>query len=172
MKMSPLALVALLAACAAPTENNDSPAESNQPADAPIPGAPDSPAAPAAPAPGQPAPNQSAPVPTGSVSLSAAPARAAAGSAMTLTLRNGSSETLGYNLCTSGLQTGAGAAVPSDRICTMELRTLQPAASASYSWELPADLAPGRYRFTTGIEWMDSNRRGSVHSNNFEVAAR
>lgn len=171
MKLQPLALVALLAACAAPTENGEAPADSNQPADVPIQGESDSPTAPVAPSPGQPAPGQPAPVPTGSVSLSAAPARAAAGSAMTLTLRNGSSQTIGYNLCTSGLLTSAGTPVPSDRVCTMELRTLKPAASATYAWELPTDLAAGRYRFTTGIDGMSSNRRGSIQSNIFEVTA-
>ena len=172
MKLQSLALVSLLAACAASNENNQAPAQSNQPADIPIEGRSESPTAPAAPSPGQPAPDWSAPVPTGSVSLSAAPPRAAAGSTMTLTLHNGSSRTIGYNLCTSGLQTSAGAPVRSDRVCTMELRMLGPAARASDPWELPDDLAAGRYRFTTTIEWMDSKLRSNVDSNSFEVIRR
>ena len=172
MKLPSLALISLLAACAAPNENGQAPAESNQPADVPIPGGSDSPIAPVAPSPGQPAPDRSAPVPTESVSLNASPQRAAAGSTMTLTLRNGSLRTIGYNLCTSGLQTSAGAAVRSDRVCTMELRTLGPAARATDSWELPDDLAAGHYRFTTTIEWMDSNLRSNVDSNSFEVIRR
>lgn len=173
MRWASLAFAALLAACSGPVDNNIATEDSNQPADVPIPqGGSDPPFAPVAPSPGQPAPDQPAPIPTGSVSLTASPARATAGSAMTLTLRNSSSQTIGYNLCTSGLLTSSGTAVPSDRVCTMELRTLEPAASATYSWALPADLAAGRYRFTTGIEWMGSNRRGSVQSNPFEVARR
>lgn len=101
--------------------------------------------------------------------LSAAPASAAAGATMTLTLRNGSRSQGGYNLCTSGLETAAGVPVASDRMCTMELRTLAPGTSATYAYEIPARLAGGSYRFVTNVERMNAGARTIVRSNNFEV---
>ena len=109
------------------------------------------------------------PVPSGAITLSATPHRAAAGATMTLSLHNGSPSQAGYNLCTSRLETTAGVAVPSDRVCTLELRLLDPGASATYAYELPARLAPGSYRFTTTVERMDSGARGTVQSNSFQV---
>ena len=107
--------------------------------------------------------------PTGDVSLSVTPARTSAGSTVTLTLGNESRQAIGYNLCTSALQTASGSAVRTDRVCTMELRTLQPGRSASYSYELPGSLADGRYRFSTGLERMPDGGRLTVTSNSFEV---
>lgn len=176
MRFRSLALAALLFACADPESGNMANMPESDPAgpadEAISPdGAPSTDPRPGAPAPGQPAPEQPAPEPSGSVTLSAAPARAAAGSTMTLTLRNGSSQPVGYNLCTSGLVSGSGAAVQTDRVCTLELRTLNPAASATYAWELPETVAAGRYRFTTGIDRIETNSRTSVQSNSFEVTA-
>lgn len=104
-----------------------------------------------------------APVPapsgTGDTSAPASDVRLIAertsGDGVRLTLRNDSSSAVGYNLCVSALEWWDGSAwtsaAPSD-ICTMELRSLQPHASAAFDKTLPADLAAGRYRFVTSVE--------------------
>ncbi|HEU5481936.1 MAG TPA: hypothetical protein VFU80_02425 [Sphingomicrobium sp.] len=89
---------------------------------------------------------------------------------MTLTLSNGSDRQVGYNLCNSALQTSAGRPVPSGRICTMELRTLEPGRTATYSYELPVNMAEGSYRFLTQVEWIGANRSSGIRSNSIEVA--
>lgn len=53
-----------------------------------------------------------------------------AGATMTLTLRNGSKEQIGYNLCTSAIETTSGKNIESGRVCTMEPRTVEPGRSA------------------------------------------
>src|SRR5690606_5200476 len=62
--------------------------------------------------------------PPQSITLSITPDRLAPGGTATLTLRNGSEETVGYNLCASSpfRQAGADAweSVPEDRFCTNE----------------------------------------------------
>ena len=172
-RTSVLAVATLLAACT--VNNDDNAADSNMTADEPIMGESGQPAAPAAPgnqqvpAPTPPTDGQPSPEPSGDVRLSASPSRTAAGSTMTLTLANSANYTVGYNLCTSAIETAAGAAVKTDRICTMELRTLQPGRSANYSFELPANLADGRYRYSTGAENMDAGTRAVVKSNIFTV---
>lgn len=173
MRFQPLALAALLFACADPQDNQLNQADNGMIADEPILGdeggnAALPPGQPGAPAPGEPAPEQPAPDPSGEVTLGAAPSSAAAGATMTLTLANGIDQPIGYNLCTSGLVRD-GASVQTDRVCTMELRTLQPGARATYGWELPDDLAPGSYRFTAGVERMTSGSRLVVTSNGFTV---
>lgn len=73
---------------------------------------------------------------------------------MTLRLANGTSEQIGYNLCTSQLQrevSGRWEPVESDRICTMELRLLQPGGEDAFAIELEG-VAAGRYRFVTSVE--------------------
>lgn len=120
-------------------------------------------------APQQPGNGPQAPEPSGQVTLSAAPAQTTAGATMTLTLSNGAREQIGYNLCTSALQTSAGADVPTSRVCTMELRTLEPGRSADYRYELPVNMADGSYRFLTQVEWMQSGRTSGVPSNSFEI---
>ena len=71
-----------------------------------------------------------------------------------LTLRNASAQSIGYNLCTSALERRNGdawTAVKSRRICTMELRTLEPGSEARYSFSI-ADLPSGEYRARARIE--------------------
>lgn len=129
----------------------------------------DATAPPGTPPPEQPGTNGQAAEPAGEVVLSAAPGRTTAGGTMTLTLRNDSREQIGYNLCSSAIETSGGRPVPTDRICTMELRLLEAGRSANYSYELPEQLADGTYRFLAQVEWMGSNRRSGVRSNSFEV---
>lgn len=107
--------------------------------------------------------------PSGPVTLSAASEQVAPGATMTLTLANGSSEQIGYNLCASDLQTSAGRPVPTGLVCTMELRTLEPGRDVDYRYQLPVNMVAGSYRFATQVEWMQSGRRSGVRSNSFEV---
>ncbi|HVS30821.1 MAG TPA: hypothetical protein VMS98_05145 [Thermoanaerobaculia bacterium] len=75
--------------------------------------------------------------------------------AIRLALDNGSPEMIGYNLCHSQLQrrTAAGwTQVPSDEVCTMELRTLNPGHDATFEKRLPAGLPAGEYRYITNVE--------------------
>lgn len=91
------------------------------------------------------------------------PRVAAPGSTVTLILYNGTGHAVGYNLCMSGLghmqpgtwgelQTSTWRSVPENRACTRELRTVPPGQEARYQTRLPATLAPGEYRFRTGVE--------------------
>ena len=56
-------------------------------------------------------------------------------------------------------------AVPSDRICTMELRTLQAGSTTTYRTTLPPGTTAGDYRFITNVELMESGQRRGVTSN-------
>lgn len=113
--------------------------------------------------------NRQAQEPSGEVTLSAAPASTAEGAIVTLTLSNGSKEQVGYNLCTSNLETSGGRRVPTSRICTMELRTLESGRRADHRYQLPVNMVDGSYRFATRVQWMNSGRRSIVRSNSFEV---
>lgn len=110
------------------------------------------------------------PQPTDGISLAATPPAASPGSPMSLTLSNGSQQAIGYNLCTSQLQTVSGSVVRTDRVCTLELRTLEPGRTTTYSYELPTGLPAGQYRFTTDVERMQTGGRTSVTSNAFQVS--
>jgi hypothetical protein len=97
---------------------------------------------------------------------------AAPGDSVTLTLENGSEEQIGYNLCASGLQRQTAAAwqaVPSDIVCTMELRTLDAGGQTTWRTALPATLESGRYRYTTNIEAMATGGRYGITSDSFRV---
>ena len=112
---------------------------------------------------------QQQPEPSEEITLSVSPEQTTENSTVTLTLRNGSEEQLGYNLCTSALETAAGREVPTSRVCTMELRTLEPERTATYRYELPVNVAQGSYRFAAQVNWMASNRTSLVRSDAFEV---
>ena len=106
--------------------------------------------------------------------FSVEPARVRAGETVTLVLRNQSSDTLGYNLCSSALEreaNGQWQPVPSDRMCTMELRMLTPGESARYPVALEASVGAGPYRFVTSVERMGSGTRASVTSAPFAVGS-
>lgn len=72
-----------------------------------------------------------------------------------LTLDNGASQPIGYNLCTSSLERKEGSSwtpVPTDEVCTMQWMSLNPGADATFEKRLPAGLAAGEYRYVTAIE--------------------
>jgi len=110
--------------------------------------------------------------PAPGVEFEVRPASAAPGGRVELVLTNGSPGTLGYNLCNSGLERrhgGGWEAVPSDRVCTRELRTLPPGEQARYPLDLPTGLAPDEYRFLTTLEDMAAGTRDGVASEPFRV---
>ncbi|MGH7463859.1 MAG: hypothetical protein ACREK1_01710, partial [Longimicrobiales bacterium] len=77
-----------------------------------------------------------------------------------------------YNLCTSSLerQTADGwEVVPTDIVCTMELRILEAGQEAGYPAALPTPLSPGQYRYNTSIQLMEANEGHRVTSNAFRV---
>lgn len=109
----------------------------------------------------------------GGISLSAQPQALAAGETITLTLRNDSPGDVGYNLCSSTLEQRVGEGwqpVATDRVCTMELRTLAPGQVATYPMELPAAATAGEYRYVTAVELMEMGTRGGVQSEVFRIA--
>lgn len=170
MRIEPLALALLLCACQPAGEANNFAEEANggAPADVPIQGG----QPPAANPPGQPVDGTATTDETGEIAFTVSPDSIPQGGTLTLTLANQTSELLGYNLCTSALQTADGAAVPTDRVCTMELRTVEPGRDATYDYEMPQDVAPGRYRLTTNIQRMTSGIQTSAVTEPFEVTAR
>lgn len=106
------------------------------------------------------------------ITLGVDPDVASPGATVELTLTNSSADPIGYNLCTSGLERRDGGdwePVASNRVCTMELRTLEPGSAARYSYELPAGLASGEYRFTTTAENLTAGGRTGVRSEAFTV---
>lgn len=108
----------------------------------------------------------------GDVGLAVEPEVAQPGDSAVLLLRNGSGEAIGYNLCTSRLERrdeGDWVRLPPDRVCTMELRTLPPGEVARYPLELPADLAPGSYRYLAMIARLEARSRDTVVTERFEV---
>lgn len=110
--------------------------------------------------------------PPAGVSLGVEPDQVAAGGSVTLLLSNRTPGGIGYNLCASALERRNGSAweaLASDRICTMELRTLASGDQVRYPMELPTGLAPGEYRFHTTIEFLDGGARGEVRSDPFWI---
>lgn len=108
----------------------------------------------------------------GVVTLRHSPERPVPGGRVTLILRNGSTGTVGYNLCTSALTQELATgweAVPSDRVCTMELRLLDPGQEDEFVLELPGDLDPGSYRFETVVERMPEGPRDEVVAEPFTI---
>lgn len=110
---------------------------------------------------------------TGGVSLSVEPETTEAGATITMILRNDSPAAVGYNLCSSTLEQrldGAWQPVMTDRVCTLELRTLAAGQVTTYPMELPADLGGGEYRFITAVEFMEMGTRGGVQSGTFRIS--
>ena len=93
------------------------------------------------------------------------------GGMATLVLTNRSREPLGYNLCTSVLELQTGSAwelVPSNRVCTMELRTLRAGERVEYAVRSAA-TGTGEYRYRTSVEWFESGTRSFVASQPFHI---
>jgi hypothetical protein len=89
-----------------------------------------------------------------------------------LTLQNGASDPVGYNLCSSGLQHRSGSSwqpVNTGEICTMELRTLNPGATATFEKTLPGGLAAGDYRYVTNVESPLGGQMTSVATDSFRL---
>ncbi|CAN5703241.1 hypothetical protein BH23GEM6_BH23GEM6_19090 [soil metagenome] len=104
------------------------------------------------------------------VSLDVQPTALSPGEAVTLTLSNRTPWPIGYNLCTSSLEresAGTWQPVPEDRICTMELRLLDPDERSELQLQLPADLAPASFRYTANVE--DRGSMEPVSSPPFQV---
>lgn len=107
--------------------------------------------------------------------LSVRPDRVLAGDSVVLTLSNRSGETIGYNLCTSALERsteGGWRDVPSERVCTMELRTLPPGDDARYTIGIEPDRTAGAYRFRADVEAGEADEVGvrrAVHSEPFRI---
>lgn len=161
------ALALLLCACAPADETNNADAGDVAPSDVPIQDGRQATGT----EPLQEQGGEAAAEAAGEVAFTASPKDVAQGGTLNLTLANGSDQPLGYNLCTSAIETGAGAPVQSDRVCTMELRTVEPGRSATYAFELPDDIAPGRYRLVTNIHFMQSGAQTSVRTGTFKVTA-
>jgi hypothetical protein len=71
-----------------------------------------------------------------------------------LRLHNGSAQAIGYNLCASSLERRSGDGwqpVASQRMCTMELRSLAPGGEARYRVSLE-NVPPGQYRARARID--------------------
>lgn len=159
-----LCAAALLCACARETPNESAEPSAPRPGEtAPVDGTP-APLPPATPT--QPAAKAE---PAGEIALTASPAETTENSTVTLALRNGSKQQIGYNLCTSTLQTADGRDVPTSRVCTMELRTLEPGRTDSYRYRLPVNMAEGSYRFAAQVERMPNGGMHSIRSNLFTV---
>lgn len=163
MRLTVLALASLLFACTQQGENAASNAQAEANAQAPAGGNQ------SAPSDRQPSNGEARPEPSDEISLEAAPQQVNAGATVQLTLVNGTEQSLGYNLCTSTLQTGGGSEIQTDRVCTMELRMLEPGETTTYPYDLPGVLEDGSYRFTTSVQRMGSGNRSMVTSNSIEV---
>jgi hypothetical protein len=108
------------------------------------------------------------------VAFTATPASAMPGDSITLMLANRTDGQIGYNLCASSLERQAASGwdvMPSDIVCTMELRTLDPAQESTWRTALPADLSEGRYRYRTNVTNMPAGASHSVTSSEIRVGS-
>lgn len=166
MRLIVLAPLLLLFACA---QGNENAASDPQELNAALNGEAPAGRNPGAPAGQQPSTAPPAAEQPGEISFSASPEKVDAGATVLLSLANGTGEPLGYNLCTSTLQSADGTEMRSDRACTMELRILEPGGSTTYSFDLPGILEDGTYRFSTDLQRMNSGARAAVTSNSIEI---
>ena len=98
----------------------------------------------------------------------------AAGETVVIRLKNVFEHSLGYNLCTSMMEQRAGggwrpAEFGNGRICTMELRILEPGRTATFGVQLDAETPAGEYRFRTRIENMRNGSGEQAATNPFRV---
>ena len=93
-------------------------------------------------------------------------------STIRLILENGASHPVGYNLCSSALQRRIGGtweAVNTGEFCTMELRTLNPGADATFEKTLPSGLTAGDYRYVTNVESPLGTQQTGVATDSFKL---
>jgi hypothetical protein len=98
----------------------------------------------------------------------------APGSEIVISYTNRGSTEIGYNLCWSWLErNNSGAWVrlqdSPGHVCTAEIRTLAPGATATTVYPLPAVLAAGEYRVRTRIESFVSGGQLIVTTNTFQI---
>lgn len=116
-----------------------------------------------------------APVPEADVPdvvLTVEPAQVAPGDSVTVQLTTTLGDGVGYNLCSSTLERRIAndwQAVPSDRICTMELRTLVPGDTARFTFRLSVGLEPGEYRYHIRVLRSPTDEMRDVSSGVFRV---
>jgi hypothetical protein len=94
------------------------------------------------------------------------------GGEVRLVLENVTGDVLGYNLCTHALERNDGGewnALAIPRVCTMELRLLDPGVEASYDTTLPEELEAGEYRFRIAVNFMDTDRYRDLASVAFQL---
>ncbi|MDR0787500.1 MAG: hypothetical protein LBG44_06495 [Gemmatimonadota bacterium] len=107
--------------------------------------------------------------------LSLTPETPVPGQDVTVVLANLSGSAVGYNLCTSTLVRDEGGQLveqPSDRVCTMELRSLQPGERDGFTLVMPETLPRGIYRFRTRlVHGEGEDGPASVDSHLFLVSA-
>ena len=106
------------------------------------------------------------------VQLAVAPMLVPAGDSATITLTTTVPGGVRYNLCTSTLEHRTGydwQPVPSDRVCTMELRLLEPGGEAQFTFQLPASLEGGEYRYHTRVERVDAGEMADARTAPFRV---
>jgi hypothetical protein len=101
--------------------------------------------------------------------------RYAPGDTAHLVLSNHREHTLGYNLCVSVLERRiedrwVTAPHQEDRVCTLELRTLEPDDTARFAWDLDPRLPDGAYRFRNHFEIMPTGEREEFTTNEFVLA--
>ena len=116
--------------------------------------------------------NRGASAPAQNLTLTVEQQTVESGATVDLVLRNASSAPAGYNLCTSSLERRTDVdwePLSSNRVCTMELSTLQPGAEARYTYDLPSVMIPGQYRFVTSVQNMETDERSSIRSDPFSV---
>lgn len=90
------------------------------------------------------------------------------GASVRLTLTNKSNGAVGYNLCSSAMLRRDGSdwtPLPSEVICTMEIRTLSPGASDSFAFPVTPGIEPGDYAWRATVEIPFGGGRRDVISN-------
>lgn len=95
-----------------------------------------------------------------------------AGETVVLSLENKSDEDLGYNLCSAYYEQkneNGWLAMPSLRLCTAEVYSLEPGRITTYEYELDASLPAGEYRFVAIIHLLKTEMKGKRISNIFAV---
>jgi hypothetical protein len=101
-------------------------------------------------------------------------ARYSAADTAHLVLTNRLDDMLGYNLCVSVLERRiedrwVTAPHQEERVCTLELRTLEPGATATFAWDLDPRLPSGTYRFRNHFELMTAGERAEFATNEFAL---